>query len=123
MMFLARASATSPVPGAATILLFGIVWLILAFLPATIAQRKGRSFVWFFVFSLFCWLPSLVVALLLSDQTVSGGATARYNIAPPAAAAGSRRSYQSTPPPGWYPDPRGKRERYWDGTVWTDAKR
>ncbi len=26
----------------------------------------------------------------------------------------------STPPPGWYPDPSGAGQRYWDGTAWTE---
>lgn len=25
--------------------------------------------------------------------------------------------------PGWYPDPRGPGERYWDGHGWTDKTR
>ncbi len=25
--------------------------------------------------------------------------------------------------PGWYPDPRGPGERYWDGHGWTDQTR
>jgi Protein of unknown function (DUF2510) len=24
-----------------------------------------------------------------------------------------------SPPPGWYPDPSGSKQRYWDGTNWT----
>ncbi|MFN7148179.1 MAG: DUF2510 domain-containing protein [Microthrixaceae bacterium] len=29
---------------------------------------------------------------------------------------------QQGPAPGWYPDPTGRHEqRYWDGSVWTDA--
>jgi len=24
-----------------------------------------------------------------------------------------------TPPPGWYPDPGGPEQRYWDGSQWT----
>lgn len=27
---------------------------------------------------------------------------------------------QQQPPPGWYPNPEGPGERYWDGTHWTD---
>lgn len=27
--------------------------------------------------------------------------------------------YGSPPPPGWYPDPGGQGQRYWDGRQWT----
>lgn len=32
-------------------------------------------------------------------------------------------SHQRLLPPGWYRDPRGGRERWWDGAQWTDRYR
>src|SRR5689334_9182700 len=40
----------------------------LAFIPAAIASGKGRSFGLFFVFGFFCFLPALIVAIVISDE-------------------------------------------------------
>ncbi len=32
-------------------------------------------------------------------------------------------SGSSNPSPGWYPDPRGRGQRYWDGHGWTRMRR
>ena len=49
------------------ILLF-LVWILIAFWPARVASRKGHSFFWFFVFSLFFFPLALLVAYLVSDR-------------------------------------------------------
>ncbi len=50
-------------------LLGAILWVIFAFWPAIVARRKGHSFVLFFVFSLFFFFISLIVAYAVSDKT------------------------------------------------------
>ena len=39
-----------------------IIWISLAFWPARVAARKGHSFFWFFIFSLFSFVIALIVA-------------------------------------------------------------
>ena len=41
-----------------------LVWLVVAFIPAFIADNKGRSFWGYWLFALAFFLPALVVALL-----------------------------------------------------------
>jgi small-conductance mechanosensitive channel len=47
-----------------------IIWISLAFWPARVAARKGHSFFWFFILSLFSFLIALIVAYVISDKTV-----------------------------------------------------
>jgi hypothetical protein len=56
-----------------------VIWVLLAFLPARVAGRKGHSFIGFFIFSLVFWPAALVVALLVEDHTQ--GATASWEAA------------------------------------------
>ncbi len=54
----------------ATFTLIGaLIWLALAFWPARVAGRKGRSFLGFFIFSLFFFPLALLVAYLLPGKT------------------------------------------------------
>ncbi len=53
-----------------------IVWILLAFWPASLARRKGHSFIGYFIFSLVAFPAALIVAYLLSDRTVGGPAAA-----------------------------------------------
>jgi hypothetical protein len=48
-----------------------VFWVFIAWLVAGIAVRKGYSFVLFFIFSLFFFLPALLVALLLPNHSKS----------------------------------------------------
>jgi len=48
-----------------------IVWIALAFWPARVAARKGRSFIGYFIFSLFFFFLALLVAYMVSDKTAS----------------------------------------------------
>jgi hypothetical protein len=46
-----------------------IIWVALAFWPARVADRKGHSFLGYFIFSLFFWPAALIVAYLVEDRT------------------------------------------------------
>jgi hypothetical protein len=45
-----------------------IILIALAFWPARVASRKGHSWLLFFIFSLFLFFPTLVVAYLVRDR-------------------------------------------------------
>lgn len=49
-------------------LLGAILWVIFAFWPATVARRKGYSFVLFFLFSIVLFVIALVTAYALKDR-------------------------------------------------------
>jgi hypothetical protein len=51
-----------------------IMWIVIAFLPATIAKNKGRSFLGWFILSLFFWWITLFVALFMKDNRPVGAA-------------------------------------------------
>lgn len=46
-----------------------ILWIAIAFLPATIAKNKGHSFFLWFILSLFFWWITLFVAIFMHDRT------------------------------------------------------
>ncbi|MCX6728214.1 MAG: hypothetical protein NTV39_00375 [Candidatus Saccharibacteria bacterium] len=46
-----------------------VVWIALAFWPASIAQSKGRSFWLFFLLSIFFWWIMLFVAIFMKDES------------------------------------------------------
>jgi hypothetical protein len=48
---------------------FVCIWVALAFWSARVASRKGHSFFWYFVFSLFFFPVALLTAYLVSDRT------------------------------------------------------
>lgn len=45
------------------------IWILLAFLPASIARSKGHSFIGWFILSLFFWWITLFVTLFMKDRT------------------------------------------------------
>jgi hypothetical protein len=49
-------------------IILAIIWLAIAFWPARVARRKGHSFLGFFIFSLFFFPASLLVAYLVRDR-------------------------------------------------------
>lgn len=56
--------------GIALIVTFAV---LLALIPAVIAQRKGRRFMLWFVFGLVLWLVALVASLAVSDKRATSG--------------------------------------------------
>jgi hypothetical protein len=42
-----------------------VVWITIAFWPARVAGRKGRSFVGYFIFSLIFFPAALIIAYLV----------------------------------------------------------
>jgi len=53
-----------------------LLWIVVALLPASIARNKGRSFLGWFMLSLFFWWITLFVAIFMKDR-------ARPSDAPP----------------------------------------
>jgi hypothetical protein len=46
-----------------------VLWVAIAFWPASIAKSKGYSFLGWFILSLFFWWITLFVVLFLPDRT------------------------------------------------------
>ncbi len=53
-----------------------ILWVMVALWPASIAKRKGYSFLLFFLISLLFWWITLFVTLFMKDKTQSGSGPA-----------------------------------------------
>lgn len=87
-------------------------------LPWAIAASRGKSnqVAVFVVNFLLGWtLVGWIVALVMSvtaHRTVGvlAGTPVPLAVLPP-----------SSPPAGWYPNPSGPGNRYWDGTRWTES--
>ena len=45
------------------------IWIALAFWPARVADRKGHSFLGYFIFSLFFFPAALIAAYMVHDRT------------------------------------------------------
>ena len=50
-------------------IVFLIIWILIAFWPARVASRKGRSFFGYFVLSLFFFPLALILAYVVGDRT------------------------------------------------------
>ena len=48
-----------------------IIWVAIAFWPARVAGRKGRSFIGYFIFSLFFFPAAIIVAYAVQDRSSS----------------------------------------------------
>jgi ABC-type Mn2+/Zn2+ transport system permease subunit len=60
--------ATSSAGWAAIGVIGFIILIALAFWPARVARRKGHSWILFFIFSLFLFIPALIVAYLMPNR-------------------------------------------------------
>jgi hypothetical protein len=57
--------------GAIFFVLWTLLWVLVAIWPATIASRKGYSFILFLLLSwLFTWLLMLIIALVLPNKNL-----------------------------------------------------
>jgi len=50
-------------------ILIAVIWIAIAFWPARVADRKGHSFIGYFIFSLFFFPAAIIVACLVPDRT------------------------------------------------------
>jgi len=57
-------------------IIFFIVWVAIAFLPARIAAGKGHSFFGYFLFSLVFFPAALIVALIVPNRRSSASSAA-----------------------------------------------
>lgn len=59
-------------------ILGAIIWIAIAFWPAMVANRKGHSFIGYFILSLFFWWITLFVVYFgLKDKTAKPAAAAK----------------------------------------------
>lgn len=54
------------------IIVFAVIWILLAFWPARVAGRKGHSFFGYFVLSLIFFPLALILAYAVEDRTRGG---------------------------------------------------
>ncbi len=56
------------------------IWVVIALIPASIAHRKGHSFIGWFLLSIFFWWITLFVAIFMKDRTVSNSAQSQDSV-------------------------------------------
>jgi hypothetical protein len=49
-------------------IILAIIWVAIAFWPARVANRKGHSFIGFFILSLIFWPLALILAYAVRDH-------------------------------------------------------
>lgn len=47
------------------------IWVLIAFWPASVAARKGHSFLGYFILSLFFFPLALIMAYVVRDRTLT----------------------------------------------------
>jgi hypothetical protein len=52
------------------IIVFVIIWILIAFWPARVAGRKGHSFIGYFILSLIFFPLALILAYAVEDRSV-----------------------------------------------------
>jgi hypothetical protein len=60
--------ALSALGWTALAVVFIVIWVAIAFWPARVARRKGRSFIGYFIFSLVFFPLALLTAYLVQDR-------------------------------------------------------
>jgi len=53
------------------IVIFAVIWIAVAFWPARVADRKGHSFLGYFIFSLVFFPAALIAAYMVQDRTAT----------------------------------------------------
>ena len=53
------------------IVIFAVIWVAVAFWPARVADRKGHSFLGYFIFSLVFFPAALIAAYMVQDRTAT----------------------------------------------------
>ncbi|MEV0807466.1 hypothetical protein [Micromonospora sp. NPDC050200] len=48
--------------------ILAVIWVAIAFWPARVANRKGHSFIGFFILSLIFWPLALIAAYAVRDR-------------------------------------------------------
>ena len=48
-----------------------VIWVAVAFWPARVADRKGHSFLGYFIFSLVFFPAALIAAYMVQDRTAT----------------------------------------------------
>lgn len=51
-----------------------IIWVLIALIPASIASRKGHSFLGWFLVSIFFWWITLFITLFMKDNNARAAA-------------------------------------------------
>ena len=52
------------------VIVWVLIWLMIAFWPARVAHRKGHSFIGFFLLSLLCFPLAIILAYAVSGSEV-----------------------------------------------------
>jgi hypothetical protein len=53
------------------IVILAVIWIAVAFWPARVADRKGHSFLGYFIFSLIFFPAALIAAYMVQDRTAT----------------------------------------------------
>ena len=103
-----------------------VLAVLLGLIPAAIAQRKGYDFVGFWLFGALMFIVALPVVLLMPANLTGKRKCPHCTEYVPVEAKVCKVCHRDLPSPpaaGWYANPEGNGERYWDGLAWTQQVR